>query len=93
MKINELYRYINIEMLEGALTVGGISIATLIIAKLECYVKKNGAWTFGCGFIDKPLIDDCEIEIKTVELGDVHALYVKNKHHEVIESEDEEREA
>ena len=64
-------------MLEGALTVGGISIATLIIAKLKCYVKKNGAWTFGCGFMDKPLIDDDEIEIKTVELGDVHVLYEK----------------
>ena len=77
-------------MLAGALTVGGISIATLIIAKLECYVKKNGAWTFGCGLMDKPLIDDDEIEIKTVELGDVHVLYVKNKHHEEIESESAE---
>ena len=80
----------NIQMLEGALTVGGISIATLIIAKLKFYIKKNGAWTFGCGFMDKPLIDDDEIEVKTVELGDVHVLYVKNKHHEVIESESED---
>ena len=37
----------NIEMLEGALTVGGISIATLIIAKLKFYIKEDGAWTFG----------------------------------------------
>ena len=47
-------------MLEGALTVGGISIATLIIAKLKFYIKKNGAWTFGCGFMDKPLVDNDE---------------------------------
>ena len=66
----------------GAITVGGISILTLIITKLKCYAKKNGSCNYGCGFTDKSLIDNDEVEIKQVDLGDsVHCLYVKNKHH------------
>ena len=74
----------------GALTVGGISIATIIVSKLKFYIKKNGSINWGVGCQDKPLIDDDEIEIKTIELGDVHVMYVKNKHHTDIESETEE---
>jgi len=33
-----------------------------------------------------------EIEVKVVELGDVHVMYVKNKHHVEIETDDEEEE-
>ena len=65
----------------GALTVGGISIATIIVSKLKFYVKKNGSINWGIGCQDKPLVDDDEIEVKTIELGDVHVMYVKNKHH------------
>ena len=65
----------------GTLTVGGISIATIIVSKFKFYVKKNGSFNWGCGCSDKPLIDDDEIEVKVVELGDVHVMYVKNKHH------------
>jgi hypothetical protein len=65
----------------GALTVGGISIATIIVSKFKFYVKKNGSFNWGCGCSDKPLIDDDEIEVKVVELGNVHVMYVKNKHH------------
>jgi len=64
----------------GALTVGGISIATIIVSKFKFYVKKNGSFNWGCGCSDKPLIDDDEIIDKTVELGDVHVMYVKKKH-------------
>ena len=80
----------------GAIVVGSISILTLILTKLKCYAKKNGSCNYGCGFTEKSLFDDDEQEIKTVDLGDVHVLYVKNKHHapthaEVAEdSEDEE---
>ena len=80
----------------GALTVGGISIATIIVSKLKFYVKKNGSLNWGCGCQDKPLLDDDEIEVKVVELGNVHVMYVKNKHHKShhvphieYESEDE----
>ena len=65
----------------GALTVGGISIATIIVSKLKFYVKKNGTFNWGCGCSDKPLIDDDEIIVETAELGDVHVMYAKNKHH------------
>ena len=77
----------------GALTVGGISIATIIVSKLKFYVKKNGSLNWGCGCQDKPLVDDDEIEVKTVQLGDVRVMYVKNKHyqhHEEVPDEEEE---
>ena len=64
----------------GALTVGGISILTIIVSKLKFYVKKNGSLNWGIGCQDKPLVDDDEVEVKTVDLGDVHVMYVKNKH-------------
>ena len=68
----------------AAIVVGSISILTLIITKLKCYAKKNGGCNYGCGFMDKSLIDDDETEIKTIDLGEsVHVMYVKNKHHHV----------
>ena len=65
---------------ETGLLVGGIIIVTACVAKLKCYVKKNGSVNWGCGFTDKPLVDDDEIEVKTVDLGDVKVLYSKPKH-------------
>ena len=50
-----------------------ISIITIIVQKLKFYVKKNGHlnWAFAC--MDNPLINnDDEIDVKTVDLGDVH---------------------
>ena len=79
----------------GAIVVGSISILTLIITKLKCYAKKNGSCNYGCGFLDKSLVDDDETEIKTIDLGEsVHVMYVKNKHHEhnYVEEEDSEEE-
>ena len=77
----------------GAIIVGSISILTLIITKLKCYAKKNGSCNYGCGFMDKSLVDDDETEIETVDLGEsVHVMYVKNKHykhHHEPETEDE----
>jgi hypothetical protein len=68
----------------GAIVVGSISIFTLIITKLKCYAKKNGSCNYGCGFMDKSLIDDDEIDVKTIDLGEsVHVMYVKNKKHHV----------
>jgi hypothetical protein len=74
----------------GALTVGGISILTIIVSKLKFYVKKNGSLNWGVGCQDKPLVDDDDIEIKQLEMGGVHVLYVKTKHHIESESESEE---
>ena len=66
----------------GAIVVGSISILTLIITQLKCYAKKNGSCNYGVGFMDKSLIDDDEIDVKTIDLGEsVHVMYVKNKHH------------
>ena len=78
-----------------AFAVAGASLATIIIAKIKFYVKKNGQWSCGCGFMDKPLVDDDEIEIKQFELSDnVKGIYVKPKghihHHEHTEETDTE---
>ena len=74
----------------GALTVGGISLATIALNRLRWYVRRNGSVTWGCGFSDRPLIDDDELEVKQAELGDVKVLYVKPKHHVERESSSEE---
>ena len=72
----------------GAITVGGISIPTTIVQKFKFNVKKKGSLNWGVGCSDKPLVDDDEIEVKTVDLGDVHCLCVKNKHHAPIHVEE-----
>ena len=62
----------------AAIVVGSISILALIITKLKCYAKTNGGCNYGCGFMDKSLVDDDETEIKTIDLGEsVHVMYVK----------------
>ena len=76
----------------GAITVGSISILTIIVQKLKFYVKKNGSLNWGLGCSDKPLVDDDEIEVKTVDLGEVHVMYVKNKHHEHNNEEEDSEE-
>lgn len=72
-------------MVETGFVVAGASLLTVVITKLKCYIKKNGNWSLGCGFMDKPLVDDDEIEIKQFELSDnVKGIYVKpkgQKHH------------
>ena len=65
---------------ETGLLVGGVSIVTACVQKVKFFVKKNGVWTFGCGFQDKPLQDDEEFDVRVAELGDVKVLYVKPKH-------------
>ena len=75
----------------GAITVGSISILTIIVSKLKFYFKKNGSLNWGVGCMDAPIMnDDDELEVKTVELGGVHVMYVKNKHHVENESESDE---
>ena len=48
---------------ETGLLVGGVGIVSACIAKVKCYVKKNGVWSFGCGFQDKPLQDEDEYDV------------------------------
>ena len=66
---------------ETGLLVGSISIVTACIAKLKCFIKKNGTINWGCGFTDAPLIDTDDQVVETTQLGDVKVLYVRNKHH------------
>ena len=69
-------------ILEDAGLMGGVSFTTLIITKIKCYFKQNGDTRYGCGFIDKSLIDDDETEIKTVAVDDTTVFYVSKKHHD-----------
>ena len=78
-----------------AFAIAGASLATIVIAKIKFDVKKNGVWTCGCGFMDKPLVDEDEIEIKQFELSDnARGIYVKPKgrHHLYHVDEEEEEE-
>ena len=76
----------------GAITVGSINILTIIVQKLKFHIKKHGSLNWGLGCSDKPLIDDDEIEVKTVDLGEVHVMYVKNRHHEHNHEEEDSEE-
>ena len=66
---------------ETGLLVGGISIITACVAKLKFFIKRNGSITWGCGFMDAPLIDTDDQVVETTQLGDVKVLYVRSKHH------------
>ena len=71
-------------MVETGFIVAGVSIITIVLTKFKFYVK-NGDWSCGCGFLDKPLVDEDEVEIKYFELSDnVKGIYMKPKghHHE-----------
>lgn len=77
-------------MVETGFVVAGVSLLTVVITKFKCYVKKNGNWSCGCGFLDKPLVDDDEIEIRTFELSDtVKGIYMKPKGH--VHNEDTDK--
>ena len=78
----------------GAVTVGSLSILTIIVTKLKCYAKKNGTCNYGCGYLDKPLIEE-EYEVKTLDLNGVSVMYTIAKHHypEYEETEDEEEDS
>jgi hypothetical protein len=68
--------------IETGFVVAGASLMTVIITKLKCFVKKNGSLSWGCGFMDKPLVDDDELVVKQFDLGDnVQGLYVMPKGH------------
>ena len=53
---------------DGALIVGGISLATLAGSRFTCLIN-NGPMTYGCVCMDKPLIDDGNMA-EQLELGD-----------------------
>ena len=68
-------------MVETRFVVVATSIITIIVSKSKIFLKKNVKWTCGCGFTDKPLLDDSDLEIKGVSLGEgVHGIYVMPKY-------------
>ena len=62
-------------VLEGAVAVGSVSILTISITKLKCYAKKNGPCNYGAACMDKPILDDDDVSVKSVEMDGVH-LYM-----------------
>ena len=62
--------------MECAGFMGGVSITTLIISKMKCYLKQNGDNRYGWGFADKSSIDDDETEIETVNVDATNVFYV-----------------
>ena len=60
------------------------------INKVQILRQKNGDLSCACGFLDKPLVDDDEVEIKYFELSEnVKGIYMKPKghHHEDTDSD------
>ena len=75
-------------MVETGFVVAFTSILTIVISKFKFYVKKNGRWSCGCGFTDKPLLDDDDLEVKEFDLGAVKGIYIKPKHTQVTFNND-----
>ena len=66
-------------MVETGLIVGGVSIISLIVTKFKCFVRRNGHLSWGIGFLNKPLLDNDELEVKEFDLGEIRGIYVKPK--------------
>ena len=62
--------------------------STCLRSKIQMLRKKNGSVNWACGFTDQPLVDDDEIEVKTVDLGDVKVLYARPEHHHHDQDDD-----
>ena len=60
--------------METGFVVAFTSILTIVITKFKLYIKKNGRWTCGCGFTDKPLLDDDDLEVKEFDMTYLDAL-------------------
>ena len=76
---------------ESGILIGSLSsLATIIVTKFKCLIKKNGVWTSSCAFMDKPIVpDDDEIEVKQFDLGEnVKGLYVRPKHQHLYTHEE-----
>ena len=67
-------------MVETGFVVAVISIITIIVSKFKFCIKKKGKFTYGCGFTDKPLLAEDDLEVKEFDLGDVKGIYVKPRH-------------
>ena len=74
--------------IETGVLVAGPALLTAVISKVKFFVKKNGSWNCGCGFMDKPLVDDDEIEVKQFDMGDVKGFYIKPKGHYHLQHEE-----
>ena len=75
-------------VLQTGILVAGSALLTAVISKVKFFVKKNGSWNCGCGFMDKPLVDDDEIEVKQFDMGDVKGFYIKPKGHYHLQHEE-----
>ena len=75
-------------VIAGSLITGGIGVATLIISKIKGFYKQNGSLSYGCGFTEKHLIDNDEIEVHLLECNNVDVIYIGKKRKYVEESSD-----
>ena len=73
--------------IETGVLVAGSALLTAVMSKVKFFIKKNGSWNCGCGFMDKPLVDDDEIEVKQFDMGDVKGFYIKPKGHYHLQHE------
>ena len=64
-------------VIAGSIITGSIGIITLIISKIKGYYKQNGSLSYGCGFTEKHIIDNDEIEVHQLECNNADVIYWK----------------
>ena len=73
----------------GSIATGILGLIGMCVAKSKCISKSNGKLYQTCGFTDKPIIDDYEVDMKILEVNNVELLYIGRKN-DISESESEE---
>ena len=75
-------------VIAGSIITGSIGIVTLIISKIKGYYKQNGSLSYGCGFTEKHIIDNDEIEVHQLECNNADVIYIGKKTKYVVENSD-----
>ena len=75
-------------VIAGSIITGSIGIITLIISKIKGYYKQNGSLSYGCGFTEKHIIDNDEIEVHQLECNNADVIYIGKKTKYVVENSD-----
>ena len=65
--------------LETGAFIASSSLLTLIIRKAKCLIKPGSDSPCLCGFMDAPLVDNDDIEFKTVNINGLSLAYIGPK--------------
>ena len=65
----------------ASLSTAGLALLGTLLMRVRCSYSRdeNGDCNPRCGCMDKPLVDNSEVEIHTVTINQVDLLYVARK--------------